>query len=324
MASVIDIGGLFSQSFTLVWRRKFLWLMGLLMGINGLVVGLARPFLRTAVPDQWLNLAYWLDMLQSGSFQLPAINLTPSQMWGYVLVGSLALFVYVVLFWVIVTVAEGAIIGAAYEEAEARPSHLGRSVRFGIGYLPRFAAIDAAVFLPIFLLLLLMMMVALADTAVIAYLTLQTQTETSTVITIYALGWLCVLALGCCIPPLTIVLVWYRTLAFRDAAILGHGVREALRHTRQVIRQHFGELLALAVLLYGLSYVLGWLFSLLTLPVLALTAVPLAAGITSPLGFVAAATNLLLSLLVALLKGMVHAFTAVAWTLAYRELSRNR
>lgn len=324
MASVIDIGGLFSQSFTLVWRRKFLWLMGLLMGINGLVVGLARPFLRTTVPEQWLSLEYWLEMVQSGTFQLPTMNLTTAELWRYVLWGSLALFVYVVLFWVIVTVAEGAIIGAAQEEAEARPSHLGRSVRLGIGYLPRFAAIDAAVFLPIFLLLLLMMMVALADTAVIAYLTLQTQTETSTVITIYALGWLCVLALGCCIPPLTIVLVWYRTLAFRDAAILGHGVREALRHTRQIIRQHFGELLALAVLLYGLSYVLGWLFSLLTLPVLALTAAPLAAGTTSPLGFVAAVTNLLLSLLVALLKGMVHAFTAVAWTLAYRELSRNR
>ncbi|MBE7528522.1 MAG: hypothetical protein HND44_12270 [Chloroflexi bacterium] len=320
---MIDIGGLFSQSFTLVWRRKFLWLMGLLMGINGLVVGLARPFLRTAVPEQWLSLEYWLEMVQSGAFQLPAINLTTAELWRYVLWGALTLFVYVVLFWVIVMVAEGAIIGAAIEESDGRPSHLGRSVRLGIGYLPRFAAIDAAVFLPVFLLLLLLMVVALADTAVIAYLTLQTQTETSTVITIYALGWLCVLALGCCIPPLTIVLAWYRTLAFRDAAILHHSVRESLPHTRQVIRQRFGELLALAVLLYGLNYVLGWLFSLLMLPVLALTAVPLAAGITSPLGFVAAATNLLLSLLTALLKGMVHAFTAVAWTLAYRELSHN-
>ncbi|MBX3061007.1 MAG: hypothetical protein KF770_31500, partial [Anaerolineae bacterium] len=259
---MIDIGGLFSQSLTLLWRRKFLWLLGLLMGINGLVVGLARPFLRTAVPAQWLSPEHWLEMVQSGRFLLPAMNLTTAELWRYVLWGSLALFVYVVLFWVIVTVAEGAIIGAVTEEGEARPSHLGRSVRLGINYLPRFAAIDAAVFLPVFLLLLLMMAVALVDTAVIAYLTLQTQTETSTVITIYALGWLCVLALGCCIPPLTFVLIWYRTLAFRDAAILGHGVRESLRHTRQVIRQHFGELLALAVLLYGLSYVLGWLFSL--------------------------------------------------------------
>jgi len=319
---MVDIGGLFSQSLTLIWRRKFLWLLGLLMGINGLGVGLIRPFLRAAIPDQWLNLAYWLEMLQSGSFQLPTINLTPSQIWGYVLVGSVGLFVYVVLFWVIVTVAEGALIGVTIEEGAGRPSHLGHSVRLGLGYLPRFAAIDAAVFLPIFLLLLLMMAVALVDTAVIAYLTLQTQTETSTVITIYALGWLCVLGLGCCIPPFTMILVWYRTLAFRDAAILGHGVRESLRHTRQVIRQHFGELLALAVLLYGLSYVLGWLFSLLTLPVLALTAVPLAAGSSSLAGIMAAGLNLLLSLLVALLKGVVHAFTAVAWTLAYRELSR--
>jgi hypothetical protein len=319
---MIDIGALFSESLQLVWRRQFLWLLGLLMGVNGLVMGLARPFLRAAIPDQWLNLAYWLEMLQSGSFQLPAINLTPSQMWGYVLVGSVGLFVYVVLFWVIVTVAEGGIIGAAIEESAGRPSRLNHSVRLGFSYLGRFAAIDAAVFLPVFLLALLMMAVALVDTLFLAYLTLQTEATATTAVTVYVVGWLCVLGLGCCLPPFTIILVWYRTLAFRDAAVLGHGVREAMRHTRQVMRQHFGELLALTVLLYGLNYVLGWLFSLLTLPVLALTAVPLAAGSSSLAGILATGLNVLLSLLVALLKGVVHAFTAVAWTLAYRELSR--
>lgn len=320
---MIDIGALFSQSLQLVWRRKFLWLLGLLMGVNGLVFSLLRPFLRAAIPPEWLSLYAWMEKLQSGSFQLPALNLTTAELWRYILLGSVGLFVYVVLFWVIVTVAEGALIGAAIEESAARPSRLAHSIRLGLGYLPRFAAIDAAVFLPIFLLALLMMAVALADTLFLAYLTLETEATATTAVTVYALGWICVLGLGCCIPPLTLILIWYRTLAFRDAAILGHGVRESLRHTRQVIRRHFGELLALAVLLYGLSYVLGWLFSLLTLPVLALTAVPLAAGSSSLAGILAAGLNVLLSLLVALLKGVVHAFTAVAWTLAYRELNRN-
>ncbi|MBX3061268.1 MAG: hypothetical protein KF770_32835, partial [Anaerolineae bacterium] len=68
----------------------------------------------------------------------------------------------------------------------------------------------------------------------------------------------------------------------------------------------------------------GWLFSLLTLPILALTAVPLAAGSSSLAGILAAGLNVLISLLVALLKGVVHAFTAVAWTLAYRQLTAAR
>lgn len=319
---MLDIGALFSQSLELVWRRKFLWLLGLLMGINGLVFGLVRPFVRAAVPDQWLTLDYWLGMLQGGSVQLPAINLTTSQMWGYIILGFVALFVYVVLFWVIVTVAEGAIIGAAIDEAEARPSYLGRSLQLGFSYLGRFAAIDAAVFLPVFLLMVLMMVVAVADTAVLAYLTLQTETETATVVTVYLAGWLCVLGLGCCIPPLSIAVIWYRTLAFRDAAVLGHGVREAMQHTRQVIRGHWGELLALSVLLVGLSYLLGWLLGFLRLPVLALTAVPLATDAVSIGGLLATGLNLAITLLVALLKGVVHAFTAVAWTLAYRELNK--
>jgi len=319
---MVDIGGLFSQTLDLVWRRKFLWLLGLLMGINGLVFGLARPFMRAVVPDQWLTLDYWLGMLQGGSVQLPTINLTTSQIWGYIILGFVGLFVYVVLFWVIVVVAEGAIIGATIDEAEARPSNLSRSLKLGLSYLGRFAAIDAAVFLPVFLLMVLMMVVAVADTAVLAYLTLQTQTETATVVTVYLAGWFCVLGLGCCIPPLTIALVWYRTLAFRDAALLGHGVREAMQHTRQVIRQRWGELLALTVFLFGLSYLLGWLLGFLRLPVLALTAVPLAAESVSIGGLLAIGLNLAITLLVAFLKGVVHAFTAVAWTLAYRELSR--
>lgn len=168
-----------------------------------------------------------------------------------------------------------------------------------------------------------MMAVALVDTLFLAYLTLQTEATATTAVTIYVVGWLCVLGLGCCIPPLTLVLIWYRTLAFRDAAILGHGVREAMQHTRQVIRQRWGELLALTVILVGLSYILNWLLGFLTLPVLALTAVPLTAGSSSLAGILATGLNVLLSLLVALLKGVVHAFTAVAWTLAYRELSRH-
>jgi hypothetical protein len=163
--------------------------------------------------------------------------------------------------------------------------------------------------------------VALVDTAVIAYLTLQTETAVRTTIAVYAVGWLCVLSLGCCIPPLSIAIIWYRTLAFRDAAVLGHGVREAMQHTRQVIKAHLGELIALTAFLYGLGYLLSWAFGFLSLPVLALTAVPLATGMDSASGLLAGGLNLLITLVVALLKGLVHAFTAVAWTLAYRQMT---
>jgi hypothetical protein len=120
------------------------------------------------------------------------------------------------------------------------------------------------------------------------------------------------------------VSIWFRTLAFRDAAILGHGVRETIQHTRQLIKQQFGALLVLTIILYGISYILGWLLGFLALPIAALTAVPMATGLTSFSGFLATGANLLITLLVAMLKGMLHAFTAVAWTLGYRQLSSDQ
>jgi hypothetical protein len=221
-------------------------------------------------------------------------------------------------------VAEGAIIGSANESAQARPSSLSHSIRLGFSYLKRFAAIDAAVFLPLFLWMVLLLIIASLNTAVIAFLTLQTDTEASTVIGIFTLGWLCVLSLSCVIIPITMVSIWFRTLAFRDAAILGHGVRETIQHTRQLIKQQFGALLVLTIILYGISYILGWLLGFLALPIAALTAVPMATGLTSFSGFLATGANLLITLLVAMLKGMLHAFTAVAWTLGYRQLSSDQ
>lgn len=317
----MDIGNTLYQSVELLWKRKYLWLLGMFMGINGLVFSLFRTFLRGFLPSQWFEIDYWLNLAQSGNVIPPDFSLDSDLLGVYLLGGVVILFFYVVVFWVVVTVAEGAIIGSANAYAQSRPLAFSHSLRLGLSYLKRFAAIDAAVFLPLFIWMLFMLLIGFIDTIAVGYLTLQTETESDTIISIFVIGWLCVLALSCFIIPITIISVWYRTLAFRDAAILGNGVRESIRHTRVVIRQRFGELLVLTIILYGLSYILGWILSFLSLPVLALTAVPMATGLGSISGLLATSVNLLIIVLVALLKGMLHAFTAVAWTLGYRQLT---
>jgi len=320
----MDIGNVITQSIELVWKRKFLWLLGMLMGINSLVFNLIRPFLRSFLPSQWFEMEYWLNLAQSDNITPPDFSSLTSDTFGLYLLGSvLVLFFYVVVFWVIVTVAEGAIIGATFEDQRLRPLTFSTSLRLGFSYLKRFAAIDAAVFFPLFLWMLFMTIIGLIDTIAVGYMTLQTEAESSTVISVFVLGWLCVFALSCFIIPITLISIWYRTLAFRDAAILDHGVREAMRHTRQVIRQNFGDFLVMTVIIYGLSYVTGWLLSFLSLPILALTAVPLATGLSSISGILASGANLFITLLIALLRGILHAFTAVAWTIGYRQLTSN-
>lgn len=293
----------------------------MLMGINSLVFSLIRVFLRGLLPSEWFEVDYWLTYLQSDELLLPALDLDPDRAWSYLLGGLFLLFLYTVVFWVIVTVAEGGIIGAVNDESAGRRARMGSALGHGFRLLGRFAAIDAAVFLPLFIWLLIMLFVGMIDTFLVGFLTVQGQADAGTAVAIFTIGWACVLILGCLIPPIALISLWYRTLAFRDAAVLDHSVREAMRHTRQVLRQHVGELIGLTAFLYGVGYMLSWLTSLLSWPILALTAVPLAAGFSSAAGVLAMILNLLITLLVAFLKGILHAFTAVAWTIAYRRLT---
>lgn len=317
---MIDIGGTFIDAVKLVWKHKFLWLFGLLVGLNGLVVGVGRLLLRPLLPPEWLQIEYWLGLIENPQSAAPmTLNLNPTPL----LLGLVLLFVYVTLLWLIMTLAEGGIIATAVGQTEQQPLTGGQALRRSLGYLGRFAAIDALVFFPLFILMLIILAVGFVDTALLAYLTLQTQTETATAVAVYVVGWAIMLGLSCCMIPLTIGGSWYRRLGFVDAALHQHGPKQAIRHVWQVVRQRWGELVALTVILYGLDFVLGWLFSFLTLPVVLLTAVPLATGLLSFTGFLAASLNLLVLLLVAFLKGMVHAVVIVVWTLAYYRLSRS-
>lgn len=311
----MDFGDLFVRAMTLTWRHKFLWLLGLLLGINGLAFSLMRVFARAWLPAQWLDMAYWLELLSTDpatlmSWPMPDLAVVSR----YAGVGIVALFVYVIGFWLVVTVAEGGVITAVLAERNGQSVTFGGALRGGFGLLGRFAGIDAAVFLPWFVVALLAMLLALA--VMVATLAIATQdVAVQWVVTFYVVGLLCVVPLGCLLLPLGMASTWYRNLAFRDAAVLHHGVRVAVRHTWVVVRAHLGDVLVLTALLLGVGYVVRYAVGFLSVPLLALTAVALLSGPLLTL------LNVLVTLLIALLKGMVLVFTAVAWTLAYWEIT---
>ena len=105
----MDAGQVFSDSLQLVWRRKFLWLFGLGIGINGLASGLLRLFLRPLLPETWFDPQWWLDRAQSGEMTFPTLDFS-MQTWGMVSLGGVfTIFLYVVVFWIVVTVSGTAV-----------------------------------------------------------------------------------------------------------------------------------------------------------------------------------------------------------------------
>ena len=312
----MDFGNIFVRAGQLVWRHKFLWLLGLLMGISHLISDILRLVLKLSLPAEWLDVDVWSDQLfalQSGD-PLPDFfdfGSLPENLFGYLAAGIVVLMVAVLVYWIIVTVAEGGIIGAVNLLETEDPADLGQSLQLGVGWLKRFVAIDALVFFPWFIIALVGMLVVSVALVASLFMALQ-DAAMEAVITVYGLGIACGALLGCLLIPIGAVSIWYRGLAFRDTAILDHGVKQATRHPWQIIKQNFGDILLLTIFLGGIKYLVGWGLSLLSLSSLAVTILGD--------GLLAISGNILLLGLATVLRAVLTAFTATAWTIGYREL----
>jgi hypothetical protein len=247
-----------------------------------------------------------------------------AQVERFVVWGVPVLFLVVIGFWLVVTLAEGSLISAVLDLEGGRPVTLVRALARGVGLLVRFIAIDTVVFFPLFLLLLLLMILAIAWLLGAVWLSLRDGTVAS-LTGFLLLGVICLLPLLCLMLPLTFLTVIYRTLAFRHAAVVGTGIRTSIRQTWHVIRRNVGTLLVLVILLWGLQYLLNLGLNLFIVPSTIGAVVPslavfnndgmLAAGRLAPI-----AIGLLAGLLVIWLQALAHAFTATVWTLAYEEM----
>jgi hypothetical protein len=317
----MNFGYLFGRSGRITWQHKYLWLFGFLFGINGTVATIARFVLGVGIPDRWLRLETWRDWL-NGTAALPTLELTPGLLGRFTLWSTVWLLVIVLGFWLVVTVAEGSIIGAVHRLESGQTTSTGGALRLGLSYLKRFIAIDAIVFFPWFVIALIMMIGVIILTFTIGYQSL-TNATTQSMLTVAAIGLLCLLSLACLLVPVLMLSVLYRLLAFRDAALLNAGVRQAVRHTWVIIRRHLSSIILVTIFVWGLQLVSGRILSLFSIPLLSLTAVIRATEVMTARGVGIVAAIAFLFTLMTLLKSILYTYTATLWTLAYHELVTN-
>lgn len=310
------------RAITLSWREKRLWLLGFIAGLGSLGVDIARTRLISGITRQNGGLADWLSQPENTFERLFP---SPERIGIWLIWGTVVLFLVATVVWLMATWAEASIITSVLRIEAGESLSMRRSFAMGRKLLGRFIAIDAIVFLPLFLLLLLLMlggMVALV--AVVAFLVEGGSVDSSSLVA--AVSALCLIPVFCLLFPLSVATTSYRTLAFREAAIRAFPVRASLRHSWRVVRTHLGTVIIWTALLWGVRYLFGLVTGAINAAMVAVmsgaTILTLAetTDLGSPLNMLAQGLPYLMIPLTALGRAILFAFTAAAWTLIYLEL----
>ncbi len=300
---MLDYGRILTHSVTICWQqRRAIWPLLLLFSLSGLAAGLLNFWLafdtRLAVVTDAEAVLRWLLVTES----LPLAGVGP---W------ATAVLLLLLLYWLIITFAEGGLVGAVLSLQQG--AVLDKTAVFGWGrrLLLRFLAIDALIFIPPFLLMFLALLLPFGS--LLATVWLEPRVETVELLAMpLLLGAACGCLLLClALPLLPLTLLW-RTLALRETAVRTPTIRAAIKKSVQVARTHPAEILILALLLWGLVLTTHFLLSAVSWPLFALLS-------TLPVAL-SASLGLLLTVLRAIPQAVVQTYFIVAWTVGYMAL----
>jgi hypothetical protein len=293
------------RAWTILWRHRYLWLLGLLgggeasFGFPGLPgfgpSGGQPPTLRLgAVPAQ---LATW-----------------PSDHLALLVVLGVLLLAYALAYFLVSCAATPALVRAAAEHDAGRPFGLRIAWRVGVGTFPRLLGLR--------LLVLLAWLVALAILAALLGVTAVLAVSHQTLAAIAAGLFLAGLVL--LLIPGGVALGLVVTLAVRAIVLEQLGVLAAIARGSQLLYRRLGRVLLLWFLQLALALVIGLALAAATL---ALGGLLVAIGIGGFAGFgvsggLTTAVVLLFVLIVLTvpLAGAANTYLNVYWTLAFRRL----
>lgn len=315
----MDFSALLARSAALLWRHKVFWGLTLLPAAAYATTALGRLWLLNFARNQLFPLLAGLDnatalerLLFSPEFAATFFN------GRFLLLALFWLFMGLLGFWLLYTLAEAAMIQAALAAENGRSPTLRHSLGDGARLLGRFIAIDALVFLPWFLIALTAMLVLFVSLVSAAFLA-QEQRGDALFLVILSLGSVCAGLLALLLLPLSFVTLRFRTLAFRDAAQFEHNAGQSIRHTWAVIRHNLGAVLLLVALLWGMQYLFNLLMAGISLP---LTFLP-ALFHLGDRPFLGNMVGVITAVVLALPQSILFTYLAIAWTLGYTKISND-
>ena len=307
----MDYGRFLTTAWHITRRHKYLWLFGLLLAYEAISNSLIRLTIGpnilapiTAQLEQWQTRP---ELLISQFDQL--LENIGERLFSNALIYLLTLL----LIWFVVTLALAVIISTTLQATDEHSMTLSTALKDARSLLFRFIALDTLIYFPLFLILLFIMLISAGAIISTALATTNVNTSTADLLRPIFIGGLCLLPLTCLLVPLSLLTAVFRTLALRETAQQSAlAVRHTIRQTWTILKNNLADIFILGLLLWGLQIIINFI---LRAPISFIYSRP----INTPPWQIAL---ILLECLILFIQAIAHTFTAVGWTVAYQEISK--
>ena len=330
MGGSVPYTELLSRTGRILWRHKSLSLLGLGYVIGGGIIGLIMQIWSATNPMS----AFFRTMTSAPEPERFLFDqfTTWTQPLNLVL-AVVAIFAYTLLVWILAAISEASLIQAVAAETAGRPLQLSGLLRAAWHSLGRLIAIDTLVYFPLFLVSLAILLISSGGLiGFILYVSAGSVTQEWLIIGGMAI-WLLLMVLFFASFLIGLVTVFIRQLAFRAAVLNDLPLRPAIRHAVTLFRRHWLQMLAVLLLIYAISQVIGMLVGFLAMPAQMFNMfriMQLSSGPAPPDPFIFLEQPLLVHvwMILVTLAGLAVStltttFSSVFWTLCYQHWDRH-
>lgn len=305
----MDFGKVFGRAWEITWRWKMLWVLGFLAALGQ---GSGAPNANFSFSGDEFN-RFDVPLGDSAEEFFLALS-------GVILILICVILIIAIALWVVSVIARGGLIAGVLQIEEQGETSFGKAwsagarkfwTLFGLGILAAIPLILLLIIGGIVLFSGIFVGIGLLDVAEAAGIT------TLVLVSIICGGFLC-----CGLFILVVILEQIRIYGERAAIIEDLGWIDAFKRGWEVLRENLGSTIifwliffALGIVIFGVSFVIilaiaGPLFGLFLVSDPGLWWLgPICIG------------GLLGTIIFALIRSILVAFTSATWTLAYREMT---
>lgn len=323
----MDYGQLFKRGWNILWNHKFLWLLGFLAALGGNSISGQASFnfsgggggggSTTGPMDP--EIEQFFEGLAQGNF--PPLPAAFQAIFTAIIVFICCATLFFIIMYFVRLVAEGGMIHAVVDIEAGRTSSFGQAMAGGRPHLLPFWGTRLLLGLPNFLVALLFFIVI--GSIVVSALRAPASFEPRTLLVAVPI----LLCSGLILFPYSLFIALIIPISQRGIALQRMGVLDSIRHAWQILKQNTAEVLILAVIYVLGGMLFGIVVALVTLPFVALTALPLIFTIfeqNAP-GFFQIALFVIGIIVAAILSAVLSAvfvsYRSTTFTLAYLDFT---
>jgi hypothetical protein len=299
----------------IVWRQRFLWVLGLLATAGGLLL---NGLFRVLAP---LRPAGGVELDSFALQETLEVLTSPATLIG----GVLTSFVLLLVFWLLSAIAEGSLIVAVKRIEEERPSSLSGALRGGVGLIGRFIGIDTLLFLPLFVLTLALMLVGVGAMAGLVVAATRPAAQAADLLLVAGISSAVSIPIVLLMVLTALVVLLMRTLAFRAAALEELKAGASIWRAWHLLRRMALSVTLMALVLWALRSVIGMPLRLISLALVAASVGQFTLASTGTMALPAGSdvflsiAGLVVALLAGLVAAIMNAFGSASWTLGYGQ-----